>query len=101
MKLKGKVALVTGASRGIGRSCAIELAREGADIAINYRSHSDEAEEVARAVRETGRRALTLQGDVADRKRDEELVETTSPNWAGSISLWPMQHIPCASPSSS
>ena len=54
MKLKGKVALITGASRGIGRSCAIEMAREGADVAINYRSHPDEAEEVARIVRESG-----------------------------------------------
>ena len=77
MKLKGKVALITGASRGIGRSCAIEMAREGADVAINYRSHPDEAEEVARIVRESGCRAITLQGDVADRKRDEELVEKT------------------------
>ena len=78
MKLKGKVALVTGASRGIGRRTRYRVgSREGADIAINYRSHSDEAEDAACAEWETGRRALTLQGDVADRKRDQELVETT------------------------
>jgi len=67
MKLNGKVAFITGANRGIGRGCAIELAREGADIAINYYRHAGEAEAVAEQVRSLGRRALVLQGDVADR----------------------------------
>ena len=75
MKLEGKVVLVTGASRGIGRACAVEMAREGADVAINYHTHAGEAEEVAGLVRGLGRRALVLQGDVADRKRDREMVE--------------------------
>lgn len=77
MRLEGKVALVTGANRGIGRGCAIELAREGADVAINYRRHVEEAEAVAQEVRTFGRRALVLQGDVADRRADEALVAGT------------------------
>ena len=51
--LNGKVALITGSSRGIGRGCAIEMARAGADVTINYRSHVDDAEEVAESVRST------------------------------------------------
>lgn len=74
MRLPHKVALITGANRGIGRGCALELAREGADIAINYCRHRDEAEEVAEAVRSLGRKAIILKGDVSDRNRDEELV---------------------------
>lgn len=77
MELTGKVALVTGGNRGIGRGCALELAREGADVAINYRQHRDEAESVAEEVRAMGRRALVVQADVADRKRDEEMVAET------------------------
>jgi glucose 1-dehydrogenase len=77
MRLQGKVALVTGASRGIGRASAIELARQGADVAINYRSHADEAESAAAAARAFGRRAIVVAGDVADRKADEALVEAT------------------------
>jgi glucose 1-dehydrogenase len=74
MELTGKVAFVTGANRGIGRGCAIELAREGADVAINYRRHGEEAEAVAAEVRALGRRAIVLQGDVSDRARDEAIV---------------------------
>ena len=55
--LRNKVALVTGASRGIGRGCTIEMAKCGADIVVNYRTHPDEAAEVAEAVRGLGRNA--------------------------------------------
>ena len=48
MKLKNKVAIVTGSSRGIGRATAIELARNGADIAVNALNHPDEGEEVVK-----------------------------------------------------
>ncbi|MFN2226257.1 MAG: SDR family NAD(P)-dependent oxidoreductase, partial [Anaerolineae bacterium] len=65
--LAGKVALITGASRGIGRGIALCLAAQGADIVVNYRSHPDEARQVAAAVEEMGCRALTWQADVADR----------------------------------
>ncbi len=77
MTLEGKVALVTGASRGIGKASAIGLAQAGADVAVNYRTHAEEAEETAASVRALGRRAILLQGDVADRGRDQEMVETT------------------------
>lgn len=72
--LSGKVALITGASRGIGRGCALEMARTGADIAINYYRHGEEAEEVAQQVRALGRRAWVVQADVADRLAVEQMV---------------------------
>jgi 3-oxoacyl-[acyl-carrier protein] reductase len=64
-KLRGKVALVTGASRGIGAGCAFALAEAGADVAVNYRSRSKEAEAVCAKIRGLGRRALAIQADVS------------------------------------
>ena len=78
MKLKGRTALVTGASRGIGRAVAVELARQGANVGINFRSHPEEAEEVAKEVRAAGAKALLLQGDVADLKSVEDMVAKTA-----------------------
>jgi len=75
--LNGKVALITGSSRGIGRGCALEMARAGADIAVNYRTHPDEAEAVAEEIRSMGRQALVVGADVADRSAVENLVNTT------------------------
>ena len=67
-RLLNKVALITGASRGIGRGIALCLAAEGADIVVNYRSHAQEAREVAGAIEALGRRAWVCQADVADRE---------------------------------
>ena len=75
MKLQDKVALVTGASRGIGRAVAIELAAQGADVAINYARHADEAAQVAGRVRELGRRAILCQADVGNRAEDERMMQ--------------------------
>jgi glucose 1-dehydrogenase len=75
--LKGRVALVTGASLGIGRAAAVALGRAGACVAVNYRSHAEAAEQVAQAVRDTGSRAITLQGDVADYDAMEQMVRDT------------------------
>jgi glucose 1-dehydrogenase len=75
--LKGRVAVVTGASLGIGRATAVALGRAGASVAVNYRSHAEEAEQVAQAVRDTGSRAITLQADVADYDAMEKLVADT------------------------
>jgi 3-oxoacyl-[acyl-carrier protein] reductase len=65
--LSDRVALVTGASRGIGRAVALALAAAGADIAVNYRRQEASACEVAAAVRATGRRAIAVRADVSDR----------------------------------
>jgi glucose 1-dehydrogenase len=75
--LKGRVALVTGASLGIGRATAVALARAGASVAINYRSHAEEAEQVAQAVRDAGAKALVLQADVSDYDAVEKMAADT------------------------
>jgi len=77
MKLKGRNYLVTGASKGIGRGCAIELAKEGANVAINYRSGKKEAEGVAEEVRKLGGKALLLPADVSKQADVEGMVKTT------------------------
>jgi NAD(P)-dependent dehydrogenase (short-subunit alcohol dehydrogenase family) len=66
MMLEGKTALVTGASRGIGRAVALRLAREGAAVAINYRDRAADAEKVAAEIGKAGGRALLAMGDVGD-----------------------------------
>jgi glucose 1-dehydrogenase len=77
MKFAGRNALITGASLGIGRALAIELARQGANVAINFRSHRDKAEEVQAEVEKLGRKALLVQADVADQKAVEKMVAET------------------------
>lgn len=64
--LNGKVALVTGASRGIGKAIALTLAKYGADVAVNYNGSKEKAEEVAEEIRAMGRQALLIQGSVAN-----------------------------------
>ncbi|MCA9075811.1 MAG: SDR family oxidoreductase [Planctomycetaceae bacterium] len=73
MMLDGKNILVTGASRGIGRGSAIQLAKAGANVGINFRSHPEEAEDVAEAVRKAGRTPVLLQCDVADQGAVEQM----------------------------
>jgi 3-oxoacyl-[acyl-carrier protein] reductase len=64
--LAGQVAVVTGASRGIGRAIAVRLAQAGADVVVNHRATAAEAERVAGQIRELGRRAVVVQADVAE-----------------------------------
>jgi glucose 1-dehydrogenase len=73
-RLQGKVALISGASRGIGRGIALRLAEEGADVVVNYRSHAGEAGQVADAIAALGRQALLWQADVSDRAAVERMV---------------------------
>jgi glucose 1-dehydrogenase len=87
MKFSGRNALVTGASMGIGRAIAIELANGGANVAVNFRSHRDQAEEVAREIEKTGRQALLLQADVAEQAAVEEMVAKTASTF-GSLDLY-------------
>lgn len=77
MKLLGKKALVTGAARGIGRGCALELARAGADVAVNDRAHSELAESAAAEIRALGRQAAVVPGDVFARPSCEQVVAKT------------------------
>ena len=75
MKLEGKVALVTGSSSGIGQAIAIRLAKEGANIIINYRSSREEAQETQEQVEATGRQAQIVQADVSVVEEVRKLVE--------------------------
>jgi 3-oxoacyl-[acyl-carrier protein] reductase len=77
MKLEGKVALVTGASRGIGREVALELAKEGANVAVNYAGSEAKAAAVAEEIRSLGREAIVIQADVSDAESVEGMVKQT------------------------
>ena len=75
MKLLNKVALITGAGRGIGRGIAEVFAEEGADVAVNYFASAQAAEDVAAYVRSKGRRAMTVQADVPNRAQVEAMID--------------------------
>jgi len=77
----GQAALVTGASRGIGRAVALALAEAGANVAIGYRSRADEAEGVLREVNRRGREGIVIAGDVADPAVPAALVEAAVKRW--------------------
>jgi 3-oxoacyl-[acyl-carrier protein] reductase len=77
MKLQGRVALVTGGSRGIGRAVCLSLAGQGAAVAVNYRSAESQAAEVVREIQERGGTAVALGGDVSDYHEAEALVKET------------------------
>ena len=77
MKLEGRVALVTGGSRGIGRGICLALADEGAAVGVNYRSGKDAAEEVVEQIKSKGGQAVAVPGDVSEYEQAEAAVEQT------------------------
>ncbi len=76
-RLKGKVAIITGADSGIGRAVAALYAREGADIAIVYLLEDDDAAETKRIVEAEGRKAITIRGDIGEKDFSDEIVRKT------------------------
>jgi 3-oxoacyl-[acyl-carrier protein] reductase len=76
MDLEGKTAIVTGGSLGIGAAIAIGLAREGANVAINYRKHDTEAKEVVKQVEKLGKKGLAVKADVASYQDAENMINT-------------------------
>jgi 3-oxoacyl-[acyl-carrier protein] reductase len=100
--LIGKIALVTGASRGIGRGVALSLAAAGADVAVNFRVAKEEADSLADEIKKLGRRCLTIQADVSKEPEVEQLVSAVHSelgpvsvlvNNAGIARLQPLEEI--------
>jgi len=76
MELEGKVAIVTGGSLGIGSAIALALAKEGADVALNYRKHDAEANAIVEQIEAMGRRGMSIKADVAKTEDAENMVKT-------------------------
>jgi len=79
--LNGKTAIVTGGSLGIGAAIALELARDGADVALNYRKHADEANAIAEQIRAMGRRSLVIQANVASFGDAQKMADQVKAEW--------------------
>ncbi len=76
MTLEGRLALVTGSSRGIGRAIALSLAEDGADVAVNYRRDEEAAAETVAAIEALGRRASSFQASIGDREQMAAMVSS-------------------------
>lgn len=84
--LMGKNAVVTGASRGLGRAIAVKLAELGANVILNYRSSANSVEEVVKAIEEKGVKALAVQGDVSSFEDAKKIIDAAVENF-GSIDI--------------
>jgi len=76
MKLKDKIALVTGSSRGVGRSVALGFAKQGANVVVNYTSNENAANEVVETIQSMGGKAIAVKADVAQKAEAEKLVNS-------------------------
>lgn len=76
MRLQGKNALVTGGSRGIGKAIALELAKNGANVAINYTSNQAKADEAVKELEDFGVKAIAIQGNVTDKEAVDQMIKT-------------------------
>lgn len=85
-RFEGKTAIVTGASRGIGREIALQLAKEGARVAVNYSGSKDKAEEVVALIEQAGGEAFAIQADVSKQDSVKEMIDTTIATF-GSIDI--------------
>jgi enoyl-[acyl-carrier protein] reductase III len=81
--LRGKTAVITGSGRGIGRAIALELARHGANVAVNYFRHRDEAEQTGREVEAAGGRAVVMKAHVGEVEQAQRLVRTAAETFGG------------------
>src|SRR5690242_10241764 len=81
--LMGRVALITGASRGIGAATALVLAERGLRVVVNYRSSADEADEVVRAAKAAGGEAVAIRADVTDTDAVTAMMDETVQRWGG------------------
>jgi 3-oxoacyl-[acyl-carrier protein] reductase len=86
MELDGKNAIVTGGSMGIGKAICVELARAGANVALNFRKHDTEARAVVGEVEKLGRKGLAVKADVASFHDAENMVQTVVKEW-GSVHI--------------
>jgi len=100
--LRGRRAVVTGGSRGVGRATALMLAQAGASVGISYLSRSQDAETVVREIEEGGGRAWAQAGDLSDRDAAARLAERTRSEFGGldmfvgNAGIWPPQDVPVA-----
>jgi 3-oxoacyl-[acyl-carrier protein] reductase len=83
MNLQGKVAVVTGSSRGIGRAIALELASQGAKVVVNYRASQEEAEKVLQAIQEGGGEGMIVRADVSLFAEAKELIDKSIEAYGG------------------
>lgn len=102
LDLKGKAAVVTGGSRGVGRATALLLAQAGADVGIGFRSRTEEAGDTVRALRERGVVAWAEGGDLADPEDAARLFQRADREFrgldifVGNAGIWPPEDIPIA-----
>ena len=81
--IKGKTALVTGASKGIGKAISLELAQMGVKVAVNYNSSKVEAEQVVEEIRDIGSEAIKVHADVSDLDQVNAMVDEVNNSWGG------------------